>query len=164
MDWWLSRFERFRGKGVAVDTELLLLWLVGSLNPELIRQFKHTKRFTPDDFSLISKIVGAFGGIITTPSVLSEASNWIDHFKASAVRVPLMSVWIRGIAQFDERYCRSAALAALDQFQILGLADTSLFEIAGEAVVVTCDAGLVARLAAAQRQHIDFRKVRPAGR
>jgi hypothetical protein len=41
---------KHRGKGVFVDTNLLVLLLVGSVNSARIPNFKRTQDFTIDDF------------------------------------------------------------------------------------------------------------------
>jgi len=41
-----------RSKGLLVDTNLLLLYIVGSLNPEKIARHKRTDKFTIEDYKL----------------------------------------------------------------------------------------------------------------
>jgi hypothetical protein len=44
---------KHRSKGVLVDTNLLVLLLVGLVNKRRIRRFKRTRDFTPADFDLL---------------------------------------------------------------------------------------------------------------
>jgi hypothetical protein len=42
--------EKYAGKGVLVDTNILLLLFVGSFDRTKISVFKRTSRFTPEDY------------------------------------------------------------------------------------------------------------------
>lgn len=43
-------FNKYRKKGVVVDTNILLLWFVGSVNRSRISQFNRTEKFAPEDY------------------------------------------------------------------------------------------------------------------
>jgi hypothetical protein len=45
--------EKHRAKGVLVDTNLLVLYLVGTVNPRRIPNFKRTGDFNIDDYNLL---------------------------------------------------------------------------------------------------------------
>jgi hypothetical protein len=47
--------EKHRSKGVLVDTNLLVLLLVGSINKRRIPEFKRTQSFTIEDFHNASR-------------------------------------------------------------------------------------------------------------
>jgi hypothetical protein len=70
-------FEKYRGKGVLVDTNLLLLLLVGAIDPKHLAKFKPTANhgFTASDFALLCWIIDQFPRIFTTPHVLTEVSG-----------------------------------------------------------------------------------------
>ena len=66
--------EKHRGKGVFVDTNLLVLLLVGSVNPTRIANFKRTQSFTVEDFRILSRLVDWFGKpLVATLHVLSQS-------------------------------------------------------------------------------------------
>jgi hypothetical protein len=69
---------KHRGNGLLVDTNLLLLYLVGKTNPDRIRNFKRTSRYTVEDFELLDEIMGQFKTLVTTPHILTELSNLGD--------------------------------------------------------------------------------------
>lgn len=71
----ISLLESYRQKGILVDTNILLLYFVGSVNPKRISQFKRTNQFNVDDFQLLVQILGYFQKIVTTPNILTEVSN-----------------------------------------------------------------------------------------
>lgn len=54
-------------KGLLIDTNLLLLYIIGSFNIELIGRFKRTAQFTTDDFDIVSDFLSLFVKKITTP-------------------------------------------------------------------------------------------------
>ena len=59
---------KYKNKGVLIDTNILLLFLVGSLDLNLIRGFKRTTNFTENDFDLISNFIKHFNLIINYAS------------------------------------------------------------------------------------------------
>ncbi len=48
--------QRHASGGVLVDTNLLILHLVGQTRPDLIGQFQHTKEYSPEDFRMLSRL------------------------------------------------------------------------------------------------------------
>jgi len=45
--------KKHKAKGVFIDTNLLVLLLVGRVNIERVRNFKRTQNFTVEDFRLL---------------------------------------------------------------------------------------------------------------
>jgi hypothetical protein len=70
--------EKHRAKGVLVDTNLLVLFLVGTVNRQRIANFKRTGDFTIEDYELLARLIGWFGKLIATPHVLSQVSDLTD--------------------------------------------------------------------------------------
>src|SRR5436309_1953578 len=74
-----SLIKKHQGKGVLVDTNLLVLLLVGLVNIARIRDFKRTQDFTVEDFDTLRDLVEWFGApLIATPHVLSQVSDLTD--------------------------------------------------------------------------------------
>src|SRR4051794_35937703 len=61
--------------GVVVDTNVLLLYLVGRFDRSRITTFKNTNQYVDDDFRLAEVLIGSFARIIVTPNILTEVSN-----------------------------------------------------------------------------------------
>lgn len=77
-----------RTDGVLVDTNLLLLYVVGAYSPRWIGRFKHTSAFTEDDFELLGRLMGQFQTVVTTPHVLTDlqrSATFLDIFPVSRV-------------------------------------------------------------------------------
>ncbi len=70
--------EKHRLKGVLVDTNLLVLLLVGSVNKRRILNFKRTQNFAIEVFDLLSRLIRWFGKLVTTPHVFSQVSDLTD--------------------------------------------------------------------------------------
>ena len=66
---------KYRGKGVLLDTNLMLLLAVGLYKRERISSFKRTDQYTARDFSLVADIISKFDRRITTPHILAETDN-----------------------------------------------------------------------------------------
>jgi len=71
----LQLIHKHRGRGLLVETNLLLLYLIGRTNQNQISKFKRTQVFTIEDFDLLGRFMGKFKTLITTPHVLTELSN-----------------------------------------------------------------------------------------
>lgn len=67
--------DKYGSQPVFVDTNLLLLLLVGWIDPKHIQRFKRTKQYSEDDFELLYQLVARFKGVMTCPQVLAEVDN-----------------------------------------------------------------------------------------
>jgi hypothetical protein len=77
---WL--FEKHSSTGVLLDTNLLLLLIVGGASRELIGK-KRLDTFTAEDYDTLSAIVDSLGLVATTPNILTEVSNLADQITGS---------------------------------------------------------------------------------
>jgi hypothetical protein len=75
----INLIRKYRKKGILVDTNLLLLYLVGLYDIEQIRDFKRTSHFDTDDFSNTQEFIELFEVKITTPHILTEVSDFIGN-------------------------------------------------------------------------------------
>lgn len=66
--------QQYQHHGVLLDSNLLLLLLVGTLNPNLIGG-KRTSRYLPAHFDKLSELLAKFKCIVTIPHILTEVSN-----------------------------------------------------------------------------------------
>ena len=61
-----------------VDTNLLVLYAVGTVNRNRIEAFKRTSKYTVQDFDLLLRVLGQWRSLHTVPHVLAEVSNLTD--------------------------------------------------------------------------------------
>jgi hypothetical protein len=147
-----------RNTQVAVlDTNVLLLLLVASVDISLLRTFKRVSQFTAQDATALEDLLRPFWELATTPHVLSEADNFADQAPTHRRR-DLKNALIRFIDRAPERYRPAKELATLDDFMPLGLTDCGLMDFEGQAVVITTDFHLAGRISARNGFAINFRE------
>lgn len=71
--------RKHRANGVLVDTNLMVLLLVGRAHKRRIREHKRTSDYTVRDYDLLEQLIAEFQRIVTTPHVLTEISNLIPE-------------------------------------------------------------------------------------
>jgi hypothetical protein len=67
-------------KGLLIDTNLLVLLVVGALNPDQISVYKRTNQYSSEDYQLLLSFVDRFRVVATTPNILTEASNLLEGY------------------------------------------------------------------------------------
>jgi hypothetical protein len=134
----LTLLERYRSKGILVDTNILLLFFVGTYRRALISSFKRTKAFTPDDYDLLDGVLRSFSRIVTTPNILSEVSS-LSRQMAEPDCEKYFPTFAQGIMTLGEEYVPSGQAAALDCFPRLGLTDSVILIIGGRHYLVLTD-------------------------
>lgn len=66
-------------KNLIVDTNLLLLWIIGSIdNGAHIGSSRRLKKFNYEDFQIVNTIIGTYDTLSITPYIATEISNLID--------------------------------------------------------------------------------------
>lgn len=78
----MTDFERFdqnaRRKGVLIDTNLLVLLIVGAVNRDRIPRFKRTNQYTPAAWDLLTGILEQIPRRYAVPHVFAEVSCLTD--------------------------------------------------------------------------------------
>src|SRR6266404_339872 len=64
--------------GLLVDTNLLVLFAVGTVNRNRIETFKRTRQYTKTDYDLLVRVLEKFKTLYTVAHVLAEVSNLTD--------------------------------------------------------------------------------------
>ncbi len=67
----LGLIQHYKQKGLLIDTNILLLYIVGAVDINLIRNFGRMAEFAENDFYVVSKFVDYFDIKITTPHILT---------------------------------------------------------------------------------------------
>ena len=130
----LQLIQKYRQKGILIDTNLVLLYIVGSIDILQIREFSRTAMFTANDFYKVSKFIDYFDLKITTPHVLTEVSNLIGN------RQNLPTLLQTYIEKSKEIFLESSEVSKRNAFFNFGLADTAITETAkGSYLVLTDD-------------------------
>ena len=104
----LLLIEKHRANGLLIDTNILLVLLVGRTNPKRIPEFQRTQSCTADEYELLERLVSQFKTIITTPHLLTEVSN-LDPLNGKE-RVKFQNLYRECVASAQEFYDESRSL------------------------------------------------------
>ncbi len=126
-----SGLDSGRQARLLVDTNLLVLFVVGSVNPNRIEQFKRTRQYTGADYELLLRVLAWFDGqLYTVAHVLAEVSNLTDLTGSELPRA--RQVLEETIQVLAEPVMPSARAAQSGIYGALGLVDAALASVAGE--------------------------------
>jgi hypothetical protein len=153
-------FTKYRKRGVLLDTNLLVIYLVGRMGREHLKDCRATKSVTPTDFDLLCDFLAPFDVLISTPHILTESSNLggrLPQNLHAGFRLILQSF----AADCQELYKPSRELTASRDFLRFGLADAAIADVApGMYLVVTDEFALHSLLLSRGVDVINFNHLR----
>jgi hypothetical protein len=140
---------------------MLIVYLVGLLNPKLVEHVMSNRAYTVDDVEFLSLVLGEFKKLILTPAILTEVSN------LSAARLPSSQAFFELLAQllptdsFSEQHPALAKVALARGFVPFGFTDATIEEIASSGIpVFTDDANLYQHLAGRNVEVFNYNHIR----
>ena len=142
-----------------LDTNLMLFYLVMTVDLSLLSRFKRVSGFHLADVQLLRDLVRHSRGLWTTPHVLTEVSNFVGQ-APQGWRLRLVVALGDFAREQEERYTASSALVDMAQFGPLGMTDTALLALSGEATVATLDYELFERISHVGGYAVHFNHVR----
>jgi rRNA-processing protein FCF1 len=156
-------FEKYKTKGILIDTNILLLWFVGTVNRERISKFNRTEKFVPEDYDFLVTILSYFNKIVTTPNILTEVNSLANQL-GEPERSQCLSVFAKGMAILDETYLQSNEVVKADNFTKFGLTDCGIATLAkNKYLVLTDDFKLANYLQKIEIDTINFNNIRTYG-
>lgn len=130
-----------------IDSNLLVLLAVGSVDRSQVGRHRRARRFAPEDYDRLMAIVAALERVLVTPNTLTEASNLLQSRSDPRFLDALRFI----VAESEEIVVASAKATRSDAFLRLGLTDVVLLEaISKTRPLLTTDLALY--LAAAARE------------
>lgn len=125
--------------GYFVDTNLFLLFVVGSESPALIAKHRRLETYSAADYHALRRLLGQTGRVLVTPHTLAETSNLLGQH-GEPERSRLFRRFRRIIHASQEVVIASAAAADNGHFEKLGLTDAALLEaITADTPLITMD-------------------------
>jgi len=157
--------QKHRSAGLLVDTNLLLLYLIGKTNPNRISNLKRTDKYSIKDFELLASFMANLRSLAVTPHILTEVSN-LGNLQGKE-RAEFRSWFARIIEQATE-YCDESRLVVKDErilFDRLGLTDAAIVALGRHSFLfLTDDLELYITLAKRGVETINFSHLRPMNR
>ena len=111
-----------------IDTNLLVLLVVGSVDRRIIATHRRTRTFTPEDYDWLLEILDDLDQVYVTPNTLTEASNLLK----SSTDTRFLETLQRLIEISQEVVVAGATAAKNPRFTHLGLTDSVLLEVVSE--------------------------------
>ena len=114
--------------GLLVDTNLLVLFAVGTVNRNRIETFKRTRQYVKADYDLLVRVLARFEPLYTVALVLAEVSNLTDlpsREKLHARRVLKETISLLNEAEMPSRRAAEDGL-----YENRGLVDAAIGAVA----------------------------------
>ena len=122
-----------------IDSNLLVLLVVGSVDRGQVGKHRRAQSFTPEDYDRLLRMINALKRVLVTPNTLTEASNLLKSRNDRRFLDRLRLV----IEESEEIVVVSAAAARNTAFPRLGLTDAALLEaVSEERPLITADLDL----------------------
>ncbi len=145
---------------IFVDTNALILLIVGFIDKALISSHKRTSIYEPIDFENLTFLIGDLEKVVTTPNVLTEVDNLLNNFQKGH-RWAYYQVIREIITKSSEKFLEARKVIDFDAFLQLGLTDTGILEICKNCdLLITGDSKLADYANAYGIKVVDLVKIR----
>lgn len=156
----LSLITKYAKSGVLLDTNILLLYVIGTYDPKRIESFKRTNIFLQKDFTLLCALLNRFEKLVVTPHILTEVSNLSGQI-GDVAKSEVFSKISVFISKSEEQYIAAALVCDDPGFNRFGLTDIAIHLVAKERfLVLTEDFALYNSLSKRGIDVINFNHIR----
>ena len=125
-----------------IDTNSLVVLLIGLIDPQLIQRHKRTSIYEKQDFDELLLFIGDIKKLIVIPNVWTEVDNLLNNFNRGHKESYIKQI-TNIIKLSSEKFIASLNAVESNGFFDLGLTDSLLLEYAKECdVLITSDSQL----------------------
>ncbi|TWI70791.1 hypothetical protein LZ24_02212 [Desulfobotulus alkaliphilus] len=145
---------------VLIDTNLLLLLIVGLCDKNIICDHKRTKNFTAADYDLLVSQIDGFSSIWVTSHCLAEVSNLLKQTHKQQAK-QLLSCLSTFADRTHESHISKVNIFQNEAYLSLGVSDTGIIQKSKRvSCVYTVDLDLYLRISRIGRKVINFNHLR----
>jgi len=133
-----SLFLKYKNKGVIIDTNLLLLLLIGIFDKHNINKYKRVAKYSKEDFDNIFRLSSLFKRIVVTPQILGELTNFVNVSEREEQN--MISSITKLLKSSHEKYFEKKLLTEEPLIARIGFTDaTILIAARGQKLLVITD-------------------------
>ncbi|MBI5364912.1 MAG: hypothetical protein HZA53_17170 [Planctomycetes bacterium] len=139
--------DEYRGRPMLVDSNLLVVLLIGLWRPDLLGGRATGDEYRREDFEFLARLLESARPWIVTPHILTEADNRIERVGINLA--PNARAFVgRFLDRLEETRPRASRIVEEHGFARLGLADGAIIRVARKhaCLVVTSDHALSTEL------------------
>lgn len=145
---------------IILDTNLLLLFVVGTASRDYISKHKRLTEFTVQDYDTLLRVIEGAPEVLLSPNTLTETSN-LAAYIADPAKTAIFQVLRNVIGTSLEQYIPSRTVSERHEFLRLGLTDAALVEVSTDKVaILTTDLNLFLAATAKGTPAINFNHIR----
>jgi len=143
-----------------IDTNLLILFVVGITSRKYITIHKRLRHFCEQDFDILTQIVERSEQVCITPNTLTETSNLACYIEEPA-KSEILTNLIKIVTSSVEVYIRSSDAVQGDYFIRLGLTDSVILNcLSSETTLLTADMDLFLAALNSGNKAVNFNHIR----
>jgi len=127
---------------ILIDTNALVVLILGIIDPSLIRKSKRTSIYEVEDFNDLLDVIGNIENIVVLPNIWTEVDNLLNSLGGSYKNQYIQKI-TETIKNTSEKYIKSETATLNQCFFDLGLTDSLILEYSKECdFLVTSDSRL----------------------
>jgi predicted nucleic acid-binding protein len=129
-------------RDVIIDTNIFILFLVGQINENKIKNYTRNSLYTKEDYYFLLNILSNYDRIITSPNILTEVDNILNRITGEDKYKYL--VLVKTIyKQTVEKYIKTDIISQNWFFDSLGITDSAILMMAKESeLLISGDSSL----------------------
>ena len=131
--------QKYRNKGILIDTNLLLLLFVGQLSENFIQKFQRTNQYTKSDYQILLNFIDKFDKVVTTPNIMTEMSNLGSNSMYGDKLKNFFSKFVDNFVIISEQYLESKIIANSENIDEFGLTDIGIVLVAKDNYLILTD-------------------------
>ncbi len=155
----IGLIAKYHASGVVIDTNLMLLLVIGTHDAERIPTFKRTIKYSKSDYTLVLDLISRFARRVTTPNILTEVDN-LSRQTTEDEHASISVSMSRILDSLVEIYMPSETVVGTPIHARVGLSDAHIITLADQHLVLTDDFPLSNRLESAGRDVINLNHLR----
>lgn len=152
--------KKYRQKGLLIDTNLLILLIMGNYDVALIEKNKRTEKYSKEDYLVLRKFSDSFNRIITTPNILTGVSNLSPNFNKD-INKKYFDEFSAFIQRAVEKYIKTLNLKTEEYFNPYGVSDSIIINLCKRGyLLITDDLKLFNFINAQKYEVLNFNHIR----
>lgn len=127
---------------ILIDSNSLIVLLIGLIDPKLFKTHKTTSIYDEEDFRELLHVIGDFNNIIVLPNIWTEVDNLLNNFGGNYKYSYIQKI-TEIIKNTSEKYIDSKTGTECESFFDIGLTDSLVLEQAKSCkLLITSDSKL----------------------